>query len=245
MRASECGDRVLLFRPVKVTEGIYQLPAIAARVTVLTSAQGAVLVDTGLKGSAGLIARGLKSIGVRPERLTAIAITHHHPDHIGGIAGLQAESLAFVVAHLNDAPFVNGERPPPNPYQHPLAALVARPALAAFRPTSATVDVTVDDGDRLPSMDGVTVIHTPGHTPGSICLHDRDKGVVIVGDALEYRRGTLSPPAAMFTKDMDQAMRSLRRLLDLDFETICFSHFPPLRRNAKAALRGVLEGAGS
>ena len=107
------------------------------------------------------------------------------------------------------------------------------------------VDHQVDDGDNLPLMDNVQVIHTPGHTPGSMSLFVRDKGVLIVGDALEYRRGKLKPPAKMFTENRQQAIESLRRFLELDFETICFSHFPALLKGAKEALSDLVEATAN
>ena len=74
----------------------------------------------------------------------------------------------------------------------------------------------------------IRTVHVPGHTPGSICLYLASEGVLIVGDALQYRFRRLSPPAAAVTQDSKQANESLKKLLKLDFDTIVFSHFPPL-----------------
>ena len=61
--------------------------------------------------------------------------------------------------------------------------------------------------------------------------------MVIIGDALQYKlTWKLSPPAVDVTEDPKQAMESLQRLLRLDFEAICFSHYPPMRSGGHAAL---------
>jgi glyoxylase-like metal-dependent hydrolase (beta-lactamase superfamily II) len=75
----------------------------------------------------------------------------------------------------------------------------------------------------------------PGHTQGSIAMLDRD--VVIVGDALERRRGRLGLPSNAFTRDMTAARASIRRLAELEFETLCLSHYAPIQGNASGALR--------
>jgi glyoxylase-like metal-dependent hydrolase (beta-lactamase superfamily II) len=87
---------------------------------------------------------------------------------------------------------------------------------------------------------------SPSFTPlatrrDSICLYMPSREVVIVGDALQYRSRRLGPPAASVTADSGQALESLKKLLPLEFEIICFSHFPPLKGDARGALRRMLE----
>ena len=77
------------------------------------------------------------------------------------------------------------------------------------------------------------IIHTPGHTPGSVSLYIPSIKLVMIGDALQYRFSKLAGPARLVTQNYDQALRSLHRLAELDFETMVFSHFQPMKRNAK------------
>lgn len=65
--------------------------------------------------------------------------------------------------------------------------------------------------------------------------------LVIVGDALQYKRGRLGPPASHVTQNRDLAIESLKKLLAQDIETICFSHFPPLRRDSHASLTRLVD----
>ena len=93
----------------------------------------------------------------------------------------------------------------------------------------------------LPFAEEVRVVHTPGHTLGSITLFIPSKGAIVIGDALQYRMKRLSPPAARFTADMRLAEQSLAKLLELDFDMICFSHFPSLTENAHRELALLVE----
>ena len=62
----------------------------------------------------------------------------------------------------------------------------------------------------------------------------------MVGDVLQYRFKGLGPPSKSVTADYGQALESLERLRELDFDTICFSHFDPLRRSAKDSLMQLI-----
>jgi glyoxylase-like metal-dependent hydrolase (beta-lactamase superfamily II) len=81
------------------------------------------------------------------------------------------------------------------------------------------------------------VVHVPGHTPGSVALHFPELGAIIVGDAMQYRFGRLMLPHRLFTQDMPQAIASIRKLAALDFDTLCFSHFRPIVRDADLRVR--------
>jgi glyoxylase-like metal-dependent hydrolase (beta-lactamase superfamily II) len=97
------------------------------------------------------------------------------------------------------------------------------------------------DDDVLPALGGLRVVHTPGHTPGSICLYSPATKVLFSGDVLQLRHGRLAPPHQVFSDDLAEARRSVMRLAELDVDTICFAHYPPLRGDATAALRGLME----
>ena len=227
--------------PIQVAEGIYQLRAIGARVTVLTSGDEVALVDAGARGSVAPISSGLKAMGLSLEQVALIVLTHYHPDHCGGLGGLARATAARVAVHRKEADVVSGKEVVPSPFRNSLIAGVTRPFVSRLYGEPVKVDYPLDDQERLPFDDDVRIIHTPGHTPGSISLYVASKKVLIVGDALQYKFGRLRPPAQPVTLDPVQAAESLEKLLSVDFDTICFSHFAPLKRNAKDALRQLVE----
>ena len=231
-----------LAKPMASGPGLCQLRALGARVTALIDGDTIVLVDAGWRGSLPLIARGLDLLGASIEQVCLIVLTHYHPDHAGGLAGLVDATGARVAVHRSEVGFINGDLPPPNPLRWRLLGWPGLPFLPLLYGRPVRVDCPLEDGDTLPIRPDIRVIHTPGHTPGSISLYVESTGSVIVGDALQHRFRRLRPPVAAVTWDQPQALESLRRLTSLDFESIWFSHSQPLRRDARAALRRLVEG---
>ncbi|MFP7755436.1 MBL fold metallo-hydrolase [Thermodesulfobacteriota bacterium B35] len=96
--------------------------------------------------------------------------THCHPDHTCGNGGLQEATGAGIVLHADDVALLTDPE---------AAACFARMGL----PPSPPADLVVTDGDILRAGRlEIEVLHTPGHTPGSICLLCRDN--LFTGDAL-------------------------------------------------------------
>ena len=229
-------------RPVRIADGVFQLRALGARVTVLAEGGDAILIDSGLPGSSRILTRGLIDCGVSRDRISRVVITHAHPDHSGGLAELVDGTGITVAVHEAEADLVEDVASAPNPLRSRFLAALSRPAMSRLNGASVPVDQRLKDGDLIPFPTEVQVVHLPGHTPGSVGLYLPRKGIVIVGDALQHKFGwRLYPPAPGVTQCPDTAMRSLERLLALDFHTICFSHFPPLRKNAWESLRRLVE----
>ena len=226
--------------PEEIIKGVHQLRVFAGKVTVITTEAGAVLVDAGPRGSLKTIASGLEALGLSPESVALVVITHHHPDHAGGLAELVEATAARVAVHSMDAGVVSGKEPNPGSLNNPLLAKVTRPLMPLLYGPAVEVDYRLEDQDRLPVDPEITVVHTPGHTPGSICLYVASDKLLIAGDALQHKSGTLSPPASPVTQDMELAVESLGRLIQLEVDTICFSHFPPLRGNIRESLQRLV-----
>ncbi|MDY0389912.1 MBL fold metallo-hydrolase [Desulfobulbus oligotrophicus] len=85
--------------------------------------------------------------------------THGHPDHVCGNAAIQEATKAKIVMHAEDVSYFN---------EPGIKGLFSSLGL----PESPPVDVTVKDGDVITiGKEQLEVIHTPGHTPGGICLY--------------------------------------------------------------------------
>ena len=229
-------------KPIQITDRVFQFRVLGARITVLIEDGRALLVDTGLQGSLLPITGGLKDLGLTLDHIDTVVITHAHPDHCGGLGELVEGTEIKVAAHRLDADIISGTVTPPNPLRNELLAKMAEPVLPKLMGDPVPVDLPLEDGDIIPFGAEVRVVHLPGHTAGSIALYLPTKRVIIVGDALQYRFSLkLSPPAEGVTQHPDEALRSLEKLLDLDFDIICFSHFPPMRKNPRVALRKMIE----
>ncbi|MBI2911405.1 MAG: MBL fold metallo-hydrolase [Chloroflexi bacterium] len=214
------------------------LPALGAQVFLLAG-ETLALVDTGWRGSPRLILAGLGRAGYRPQDVDLIVLTHYHPDHSGSVAALRAATGARVAVHGSEAALVAGVAPYPNLFRRPVMGQLMAPFTAWTRPPPAPVDLLLEEGDGLPGLPGWQVLHTPGHTPGSICLWHPDEGTLIVGDVMECRGGRPGLPSRAFTVDMPQAKASIRRLAGLHIGVVLFSHFRPLRNHAQDLVRGL------
>jgi glyoxylase-like metal-dependent hydrolase (beta-lactamase superfamily II) len=187
-----------------------------------------MLVDTGTPGSLPGILRAMRRVGVSPESLRRIVLTHCDIDHIGNARALQRISGAEVCACHSDVPYILGELPLP-PLRRFIGAMLAR----GFRPPN--IDRLLYDGDEVGDY---TVLHVPGHTPGHIGLL---RGAVLIGgDAVVGGRHP-RPAPNIFTWDHAAARRSIERLANLDFDLLLPGHGTPFNDGPRRC-REMLDG---
>jgi glyoxylase-like metal-dependent hydrolase (beta-lactamase superfamily II) len=225
---------------MEIIPNVHLVPGMRGANVYLLLGRTLTLVDTGMPGSEETILNYISSLGRDAADLARIVITHHHLDHVGSLAAIKRRTSAQVLAHPGDAPFLSGEQPPP-PARGAITRLLFRlltPAMPQADP--APVDVSVQDWDRLDVLGGATVVHVPGHTPGAIALHFPSERLLICGDVIDHRRNRLGPPPKAFTADMNQAVASLRRLAELEFDVICPGHGAPIIGGAGEQVRAMV-----
>jgi glyoxylase-like metal-dependent hydrolase (beta-lactamase superfamily II) len=186
------------------------------RVYALESTDGLTLIDAGIGPSAGKILKQLQGHGHSPADVKRILITHAHPDHVGGLARLQAATGAQVLAHRLEHPVLEGR-------------------LSSARKTSVLTEVQA--GEILREvLGGLQVIVTPGHTAGHVCFWQPEQRLLFCGDVLLHLRG-LSLPFPFVTVDMAANKRSVKALAELEACSVCFGHGQPLLHDAPSQLR--------
>jgi ribonuclease/clavin/mitogillin len=126
----------------------------------------------------------------------ALVLTHHHEDHVGGAAFLARELGLPVWAHEQTKQRL---------------------------PESVGVSRTLRDGELL--LESWRVLHTPGHAPGHICLHDEATGALVCGDMVASIGTILIAPG---DGDMRLYIEQLRRLAGLDAKVALPAHGDPL-----------------
>ena len=206
-----------------------------ANVYLLVDNGDLTLVDTGFFGKADWILEQVKELGYSPSDIKRIIITHHHADHIGSLAELKRITKAQIIAHTADAPYIDGTLPQPGPARPQWLAKFLAHFNWLWSTEPVAVDVLVNDGDELPILGGVKILHTPGHTAGSICLYLENKKLLIAGDLLANRFG-LKLPSREYTVDTNLEMQSIKRIAGMDFDIICFGHGSPIVHDADKAV---------
>jgi glyoxylase-like metal-dependent hydrolase (beta-lactamase superfamily II) len=211
-----------------IAPGIHEIQLLRVKVHAIVEDEGVTLIDTGYAGSLPKIAAGLAVLGRSIGDVRRVICTHGHPDHAGSARAF-ADLGIEVAIHPADA--ANLDIGVADVLRSPSRGRV----FAAMTPPLATF-TPLGDGDRYPVLGGLQVVHTPGHTPGSVCLYAARDGVLFVGDTLQRRFGRVSFASGLYSDDPALARRSVQRLADLGVRTVVFSHWAPLANDADAVL---------
>lgn len=189
--------------PFSVPAPIGALPRFVF-VYLIATLDNLTLIDTGVAGSEMPILEQVRQIGRKPDEISTVILTHAHPDHIGAAKAIQESTGCTIVAHAADRAWI--ENPDRQVWERPV------PGFSNLVEGAVTVDQVLTDGDIIELGEGFSleVIHTPGHSPGSICLFllpDRD---LFSGDAVPV------PGDLPIYDDPITSMQSINRLRKLE-----------------------------
>jgi glyoxylase-like metal-dependent hydrolase (beta-lactamase superfamily II) len=96
------------------------------------------------------------------------------------------------------------------------------------------VELRLKEGDKV---GGLVVIHTPGHSEGSISLLDTARKVMFVGDAVRFVDGEVQGPPPRFTPDPAKAKESIGKISTFDFDIMLSGHGQPLMEKASQKIK--------
>lgn len=226
----------------RVAPGVWGMKIVFVNIYMIASEDGSwVLVDAGLKGSAGSIktmAEDLFGPGAKPK---AIVLTHGHFDHTGALQDLLKDWDVVVYAHSLEAPYLNGmsSYPPPDPtvgggMMSYLSWLYPKKPINL----GARLHLRTEE-QGIPVLPDWRMIHTPGHTPGHISLFRERDRILIAGDAFVTtdqasafstltQKYELCGPPPYFTSDWIAARNSVRKLDALEPEVAATGHGKPM-----------------
>lgn len=212
----------------RLADGLFQLsglPPSAVNIFLL----GDVLVDCGTRHAARRVLRQL-----RGHPVSAIALTHAHPDHTGGCDAVRRALGVPLWCGEADADAVEA-----GSANYGADGIVPRALARAWRGRSAPVARRLREGDEV---GGFTVLETPGHSPGHLSFWRESDRTLLAGEVLNNLNNWIpgrvfmpQEPASFSTHDRARNRASVRRLAALEPALVCFCHGPPLRDTSRFA----------
>lgn len=228
---------------MEIAPGVHQVRMLGADAFLIVDKRLS-LIDAGMVGSRRMLQRYLHRIGRSLGELDRIICTHGHPDHIGGVHELVRDRPDVeVLIHPDD--FAGLQLPLRAALGRSDDGTARRGRLIQYLTRTPPNCIPIDETTELPLLGGLRVIHTPGHTPGSICLYAGERRMLFTGDVLQVIRGRLTYASALFSHDVAGARASVQRLAALDVEMIALSHYPAWTDDANGALRRLAAAAAT
>jgi len=175
------------------------------------------LVDSGNGAVANRITPKLLRLGLNPKSIRQLVLTHIHLDHVGGMTEIVGRTTAKILLFHEDVPVLDLDR--------------AR-------------TVGLRDGDSVETERGpLRVIHTPGHTRGSICFLDEKRRILFSGDTV-FSDGSFGR-CDLEGGGIQEMIGSLERLSKMDVDVLLPGHGNVVLRRAAAHINMSLESAKS
>lgn len=206
---------------IQITQEIFQVGGYGltrpedAAIYAIALGGHAALIDSGCGAGTDLLLSNLESVGVAPEHIEYLLLTHCHFDHTGGAAALRERLGCRVVAHELDATFIesgNNEVSAATWYDSTLQPCVVDRRLRGARET-------IEFGGKQ-----IIAVHIPGHSPGSVAYVTSSQGLKVI-----FGQDVHGPLHPSLLSNREHYLSSLQRLLNLDADILCEGHYGVFR----------------
>jgi glyoxylase-like metal-dependent hydrolase (beta-lactamase superfamily II) len=238
---------------VEVADGVHHAGAKHVSWVLVTDGADVTLIDSGYPGDRSRVIASLERIGRSPADISAVLLTHGHPDHIGSAEFLRRTQGVPVRAHEREVANAQGHKIE-QVSEATLLRMLWRPDVVVWlfdvlrlkgaRPQRLTYVDTFTEGP-LDVPGAPVAVPTPGHTSGHTSFHLPGRGALVAGDALMTghalaRRAGPQLLPAFFNTDTDQARASLERLRKLPADVVIPGHGPAFHGSPELAVQQAL-----
>lgn len=216
---------------------------------LLSSENEMILIDCGYPNFLQLIEECASKNTIDLEKLTKLIITHHDFDHMGSAADLKSKYPNIkILASSKDKNYINGKEKSLRlqqaesvyndlPDDQKEAALTFHKLLESV--DNVDVDIILNDGDIFDWCGGMEIVETPGHMPGHISIYLKESKTLIAGDALVILNGKLAIANPQYTLDINEAKKSINKLLNYDIQKIICYHGGIYQEDIKNSLINI------
>ena len=201
---------------------LYKVPKTrGANVYIIEDTDGLILIDTGFAEDYEQIINFIRDyLDADEDDIKTIIITHGHTDHTGALPDLISATEAETVVHVNDVPYITKK--------------------SFFgKPFSPSLGIRGDT--KLDVFNGLEILHTPGHTDGSISIYRKDF-FLISGDTIVVDKdGRPAISKREYNKDTLSLVSSIGRLAKLNFNILLPGHGRPILEKADSHVKKFYE----
>jgi len=183
------------YKPIALTPSFYQLGT-RSFPAYLSLGDDGMIIEGGTGATFPIIVEQIKELGIEPERIKYLALTHTHTDHIGAVPHLKRlwPHLKVVASPIAAKLLKTREMVKEFlPMDRTLAEIMLSKGVIRGLPPELDnyvfeVDTVVRGGDRIDLGSGVvwTIYETPGHSPCHISLYEESEGILVIGDATGF-----------------------------------------------------------
>ncbi|MDQ0089061.1 glyoxylase-like metal-dependent hydrolase (beta-lactamase superfamily II) [Paenibacillus anaericanus] len=210
-----------------------------------------ILVDCGYPNFMSLLEKAVNRYNITLDSITKLIVTHHDIDHIGSLAAIKRTYPHIqIIAYEMEVPYIEGDKKVIRLEQAESTfdelPAEAKPYVQQFMDSlkaveTVRVDQTVTNGEILPWCGGIEIVHTPGHVPGHISLYLPSSKTLIAGDVVVIEQEKLGIANPQFADDLDEALRSVKLLLDYDIEQLICYHGGLFQGDVQQALQQLVQ----
>ena len=223
----------IIHRPIEITPHFYQLGTPDFPAYLSLGEQG-MIIEGGTGPTSYIIPKQIEALGIDPIRITRIALTHSHADHIGFVPYLKPVMNHWEILASKAAARILGREEMAEEFilldRNISEIMKAKGEIADFPPVldtySFAVDVIIKEGDKIDLGEGIiwTVYDAPGHSPCHLAFYEEKEETMVIGDAT----GFYSPEKDVFWPNYFESLvhycDTIRKLSALPARRAALSH---------------------